>query len=47
MQASLIRREEILEQSRTSFARSARLLDRLAKLRETHSSNVNGRGEPG
>jgi hypothetical protein len=45
MQASLIGREEILERSRTSFARSERLLNRLAKLRETYSTMASSRAD--
>ena len=34
MQANILRREEILQESRTAFARSARLLERMREVRE-------------
>lgn len=40
MQASIIRREEIMQASETAFARSRRLLERLSTLQEVHAQSL-------
>lgn|SRR5579863_1755320 len=40
MQASIIRREELMQASETAFARSRRLLERLTELQDVHAQGL-------